>query len=99
MISHNLAFLERCLLLQQREERLSYIVIPVPSTFFVRQYEDAHDPDQDIFENWEVVEDDGHHAQITQRALGPTQNVFPVEPQLARGIQPSIIYPIVVSLG
>ena len=94
-----MAILERCTASAERRERLSYIVIPVPSTFFVRQYEDAHDPDQDIFENWEVVEDDGHHAQITQSAFGPTQNVFPVEPQLARGIQPSIIYPIVVSLG
>ena len=52
---------------------------------------------QHVFEHGIVVEDDRDHAQIAQRALGATQNVLALQPQLTRSIQAAIIDTVIVS--
>ncbi len=53
--------------------------------------------DENVFEHWIVVEDDGDHAQIPQSALGAAQNVLSLQPQLTRCIQSTIIHTIVIT--
>ncbi len=44
-----------------------------------------------------VIEHDGDHAQVAQRASGSSKDVFTLQPQLTWSIQATIVHAVVIA--
>jgi len=70
----------------------------VSLSFFTRQHKQPHHSDQDVLQNWVVIQRDRDHANIPQRPDGLAQNILPLQPELAWCVQSTIVYSVVVTL-